>query len=54
MHKEILLPVFMVRQKDVVGIPLVKWTQIAMLKQMGGWGVKNIFCFTKALVAKIL
>jgi len=30
----------------------VRWERIALPKSMGGWGLKNIFLFSKALVAK--
>jgi hypothetical protein len=33
-------------------IPLVRWTKIAMLKDMGGWDIKNLSRFGKALAAK--
>jgi hypothetical protein len=42
MDQEIILPV------------LIKWSQFAMPKQLGGWGVKNIHWFTKELAAKSL
>lgn len=31
----------------------VKWDHIALPKKMGGWGFKNLLCFSKALAAKI-
>jgi hypothetical protein len=30
----------------------VKWSTLAIPKYLGGWGLKNIFLFAKALVAK--
>jgi hypothetical protein len=36
------------------GIHLISWNKIAKPKKMGGWGIKNIFTFGKALAAKSL
>jgi hypothetical protein len=36
------------------GMHLVNWKRIAKPKKTGGWGIKNIFSFGKALAAKIL
>jgi hypothetical protein len=36
------------------GIPLVKWDRIAKPKELGGWGLKNLYVFNQALVAKSL
>ena len=36
------------------GIPLVKWTNIDLPKEIGGWGIKNLPLFTKALAAKYI
>jgi hypothetical protein len=36
------------------GIPLVKWSKITMPKNLGGWGLKNIYQFSQSLVAKSL
>jgi hypothetical protein len=33
-------------------IPWVRWEKIATPKALGGWGLKNIFYFSKALAAK--
>jgi hypothetical protein len=33
--------------------PWAKWESIAMPKALGGWGLKNIFLFSKALAAKV-
>lgn len=33
-------------------MPWVGWERIALPKALGGWGLKNIFHFSKALVAK--
>ena len=35
-------------------MPLVKWINIAQPKEIGGWGIKNLPLFTKALVDKSL
>jgi hypothetical protein len=40
------------KEKEI--IHLVNWKRIAKPKKKGGWGIKNIFCFGKALAAKIL
>ena len=40
------------KQND--GIALVKWKTLAMPKKLGGWGIKNLDMFTKALAAKTL
>jgi len=34
-------------------LPWVKWETIAILKALGGWGLKNIFLFSKALATKL-
>jgi hypothetical protein len=31
---------------------LISWDKIAKPKKMGGWGIKNIYTFGKALAAK--
>jgi hypothetical protein len=36
------------------GMHLVSWKKIAKPKKVGGWGIKNIFSFGKALAAKSL
>jgi hypothetical protein len=33
--------------------PWEKWESIARPKTLGGWGLKNIFLFFKALAAKV-
>lgn len=33
------------------GIPLVKWSRVAYLKKLGGWGIKNIYLFSLYLAA---
>jgi hypothetical protein len=33
------------------GLPLVKWSGIGTPKNLGGWGLKNIFHFTQSLAA---
>jgi hypothetical protein len=40
------------REKD--NFHLVAWNKIALPKKSGGWGLKNIFEFGKALAAKSL
>lgn len=40
--------------KNIGGLPLVKWKRLAKPKAMGGWGMKNIHQFVKALAAKNL
>lgn len=41
-------------KKEADGIPLVKWSKLAMPKELGGCGIKNLVRFSKALAAKIL
>ena len=43
-----------IANKQNNGIPLVKWINIAQPKEIGGWGIKNLPLFTKALEAKSL
>ena len=38
--------------KEASVSPWVSWEKIARPKSLGGWGLKNIFLFTKALAAK--
>jgi hypothetical protein len=38
--------------KDHYTIPWEKWELLARPKALGGWGLKNIFTFAKALAAK--
>ena len=38
--------------KDHYVVPWVKWEKIAVPKSLGGWGLKNVFIFSKALAAK--
>jgi hypothetical protein len=38
--------------KDKKVLPWVRWDRIATPKSLGGWGLKNIFSFSKALAAK--
>jgi len=40
-------------KKDTQVTPWVKWEKIARPKEGGGWGLKNIFIFSKALAAKV-
>eukprot|EP01018_Ginkgo_biloba_P023075 Gb_32325 [translate_table: standard] len=40
------------REKE--GIPLVKWQVVAAPKASGGWGIKNLHLFGKALAAKFV
>jgi len=39
-------------KKDDQVTPWVSWKRIAIPKGLGGWGLKNIFLFSKALAAK--
>jgi hypothetical protein len=41
-------------KKDKEGFHLISWKRISKPKKNGGWGIKNIFTFGKALVAKSL
>jgi hypothetical protein len=41
-------------KKEKESIHLVDWKRIAKPKKKGGWGIKNIFYFGKALLAKSL
>jgi hypothetical protein len=38
--------------KDHYTLPWEKWDRLARPKALGGWGLKNIFIFSKALAAK--
>lgn len=38
--------------KDKKVMPRLRWERIALPKALGGWGLKNIFYFSKALAAK--
>ena len=40
-------------RKEHMVIPWVKWDQIAKPKDTGGWGLKNINLFAKAMAAKV-
>ena len=40
--------------KKSEGIPLAKWKFIAKPKELGGWGIKNLELFNKALAAKTM
>lgn len=42
------------RKRAKEGIPLVKWSRIATLKELGGWSLKNTYLFNLALVARSL
>jgi len=35
-------------------LPWVSWKRIAIPKAMGGWGLKNLFTFSKALAGKVV
>lgn len=37
---------------DAKSFHWMAWHKIALLKDMGGWGLKNPHCFAKALAAK--
>jgi hypothetical protein len=39
-------------RRESGGIPLVKWNRIDILKELRGWGLKNIFYFSKYLETK--
>jgi hypothetical protein len=39
-------------QKESFVMPWIKWNSLALPKLMGGWGLKNIHCFSTALAAK--
>jgi hypothetical protein len=39
-------------KKDTNVTPWVRWKRIAVPKALGGWGLKNIHVFSKALAAK--
>jgi hypothetical protein len=39
-------------KKESHVIPWVRWEKIVVPKALGGWGLKNIFLFSKALAAK--
>jgi hypothetical protein len=41
-------------KKEKEGVHLINWKRIAKPKKTGGWGIKNIFSFGKALAAKSL
>lgn len=34
-------------------MPWMRWERIALPKALGGWGLKNVFLFSKALDAKV-
>jgi hypothetical protein len=36
------------------GFHLTKWKNIAIPKEFGGWGIRNIFWIAKSLASKIL
>jgi len=40
-------------KKESQVTPWVKWEKIARPKEKGGWGLKNIFLFSRALAAKV-
>jgi hypothetical protein len=40
------------RKNESHVIPWVRWEKIATPKALGGWGLKNIFLFSKALTTK--
>ena len=40
-------------KKDQKVLPWVKWDQIARLKALGGWGIKNTAFFAKSLATKL-
>jgi len=40
--------------QEKVVLPWVKWAPLVVPKTLGGWGVKNIFLFSKALDEKLV
>ena len=40
------------RTQENFVLPWVKWEHIVVHKMLGGWGIKIIFMFSKALVVK--
>jgi hypothetical protein len=38
--------------QDSVVVPWVSWEKLFVPKSLGGWGLKNIFLFSKSLAAK--
>jgi len=40
--------------KETRKMPWVRWGRIALPKSLGGWGLKNIFHFSKALAGKVV
>jgi hypothetical protein len=48
-----LLLFYLVGYSGSIYPPWVKWDRLAFPKALGGWGLKNIFLFSKALVAKV-
>ena len=43
-----------ITSKHIEGIPLVKWKTLARPKELGGWGIKNLELFCKALAANTM
>ena len=41
-------------KRHAEGIPLAKWQFISSPKELGGWGIKNLFLFCQSLAAKAL
>ena len=41
-----------IKQKEK--IPLVKWYKVANLKELGGWGIKNLILFSQLMATKSL
>jgi hypothetical protein len=50
--EEIMLYISWQGNKDKKVLPWVRWDRIANPKALGGWGLKNIFFFSKALAEK--
>ena len=43
---------FVERTQGCLDLPWIRWEKIAKPKSLGGWGLKNIFHFARALAAK--
>jgi hypothetical protein len=44
----------MERSKENIGFHLAKWDMITKPKDLGGWGIRNLDWFGRALAAKSL
>jgi len=56
LHKirQVMFHVLWLGAKEKNEFHLVYWEQISRPKELGGWGVRNIFWFARALALKIL